>query len=87
MSKQFFGQWLKARRRSAGLSLGRCALRAGIAAEALRLIEVGRSNPADCRAGTLYGLAKVLRIPPAEMLERATQEDIKLRVWLLKRWL
>jgi hypothetical protein len=35
----------------------------------------------------LYGLAKVLRIPPAEMLERATQEDIKLRVWLLKRWL
>ena len=70
----------------AGLSLGKCALRAGIVAESLRLIEIGRSNPSDCRAGTLYGLAKILRIPPAEMLERATQDDLNLRLWLLRRW-
>ena len=70
----------------AGLSLGKCALRAGIVAESLRLIEIGRSNPSDCRAGTLYGLAKVLRIPLTKMIERATQEDVKLRAWLLKRW-
>jgi len=86
VSKKSFGKWLKSRRMIAGLSLGKCALRAGIVAESLRLIEIGRSNPSDCRAGTLYGLAKILRIPPAEMLERATQEDLNLRLWLLRRW-
>lgn len=86
MSKKSFGVWIRGRRRSLGLSLGKCALRAGIGAEALRLIETGKSNPSDCRVGTLYGLAKVLRIPPAYMFERATQEDVKLRAWLLKRW-
>ena len=86
MSKKSFGKWLKARRKIAGLSLGRCALRAGIVAESLRLIETGKSNPSDCRAGTLYGLAKILRIPPAEMLERATNADVPLRAWLLKKW-
>ena len=86
MSKKSFGKWLKSRRMIAGLSLGKCALRAGIGAEALRLIETGKSNPSDCRVGTLYGLAKVLRIPLTKMIERATQEDVKLRAWLLKRW-
>jgi len=86
MPKLPFGKWLKARRRSVGLSLGKCALRAGIGAEALRLIETGRSNPSDCRVGTLYGVSKVLNIPITEMIERATNADVPLRVWLLKRW-
>jgi len=86
VNKKSFGAWIKARRRVMGLSLGKCALRAGIGAEALRLIETGRSNPSDCRVGTLYGLAKVMRIPLTKMIERATQEDVKLRAWLLKRW-
>jgi len=86
VNKKTFGAWIKRRRKIMGLSLGKCALRAGIGAEALRLIETGRSNPSDCRVGTLYGVSKVLNIPTTEMIERATNADVPLRVWLLKRW-
>jgi len=86
VNKKSFGLWIKTRRRSLGLSLGKCALRAGVSAEALRLIEGGKTNPADCRVATLYGLAKILRFPIAEMIEMATSADVPLRVWLLKRW-
>lgn len=84
--KQLFGEWLKARRRSLGMGLSRCAGRAGIGSEGLRLIETGKSCPAGCKVSTLYGLACVLRLDVMEILERAIQEDAHLMAWLARSW-
>ena len=73
-----FGRWIKARRRELGLGRHRCAGRASIGGEALRLIECGRSCPSLCKAATLYSLAKVLKLDVAEVMERAAQEDRRL---------
>ena len=73
-----FGRWIKARRRELGLVRYRCAGRAAIGGEALRLIECGRSRPSLCKAGTLYSLAYVLELDVAEVMERAAQEDRRL---------
>lgn len=77
-----FGKWIKARRRFLGLGLWPCALRSYIGGEALRLIETGKSHPAGCKVSTLYGLAKTLKLDPAEVLERAIAEDRELVWWL-----
>ena len=61
-----FGRWVKARRQELGLGRYRCAGRASIGGEAL---------PSLCKVGTLYGLAKVLELDIAEVMERAAQED------------
>ena len=79
-----FGRWVKARRRELGLGRYRCAGRAIIGGEALRLIECGRTCPSLCKVGTLYGLATVLELDIAEVMERAAQEDrglIKALEW------
>ena len=81
-----FGKWIKKRRRSLRLGLWNCACHAGIGGEALRLIETGKSNPAGCKTSTLYGLARVLKIEPAEIIERAMREDPKLMEWLRREW-
>jgi len=73
-----FGRWVKARRQELGLGRYRCAGRAIIGGEALRLIECGKTCPSLCKAGTLYGLAKVLKLDVAEVMERAAQEDRSL---------
>lgn len=82
--KQPFGKWIKARRRTPGLGLWRCALHARIGGEALRLIETGKSNPAGCKLSTLYGLAGTLCREFLErsrwswlFLDEATQERIE----------
>lgn len=73
-----FGRWIKARRRELGLGRYRCAGRASIGGEALRLIECGRTCPSLCKVGTLYGLAKVLELDIVEVMERAAQENRRL---------
>jgi transcriptional regulator with XRE-family HTH domain len=70
-----FGQWVKKRRRSMGIGRCRCAGYAGIDGETLRLIEAGRTNPADCKASTLYSLAHALGLEPAAFIERAVRDD------------
>ena len=73
-----FGRWIKARRRELGLGRYRCAGRAIIGGEALRLIECGKTCPSLCKAGTLYGLAKVRNLDVAEVMDRAAQENHSL---------
>ena len=73
-----FGRWVKARGQELGLGRYRCAGRAIIGGEALRLIECGRTCPSLCKAGTLYGLAKVLNLDVAEVMDRAAQENHSL---------
>ena len=73
-----FGRWIKARRRELGLGRYRCAGRAIIGGEALRLIECGKTCPSLCKADTLYGLAKVLNLDVAEVMDRAAQENHSL---------
>ena len=46
-----FGRWIKARRRELGLGRYRCAGRASIGGEALRLIECGRTCPLSLQGG------------------------------------
>jgi hypothetical protein len=70
-----FGKWIKENRVKKRIGLWRCAGYASIGGEALRLIETGRTNPAHCKASTLYGLARILELDTAEVLERAVRED------------
>ena len=77
-----FGKWIKQQRRTKGLGRYRCAGFAFVGGETLRLIENGNSNPADCKVKTLYGLAKVLNLDIAEVVERAVREDIEFMKWL-----
>jgi hypothetical protein len=72
---QSFGAWIKERRVKKMIGLWRCAGYAGIGGEALRLIETGKTNPAQCKASTLYGLARILELDTAEVLERAVRAD------------
>jgi DNA-binding Xre family transcriptional regulator len=72
---QPFGLWIKERRVKKMIGLWRCAGYAGIGGEALRLIETGKTNPAHCKASTLYGLARILELNTADVLERAVRED------------
>lgn len=77
-----FGKWIKRNRRAKGLGLWRCAGKAHLGGEALRLIETGKSNPADCKVKTLYGLAVVLGLDLAEVIERAVGSDGEYMYWL-----
>jgi hypothetical protein len=72
---QAFGEWIKSERVKKRIGLWRCAGYATIGGEALRLIETGKTNPADCKAATLYGLARTLELEPLEVFERAVQQD------------
>jgi hypothetical protein len=72
---QPFGEWIKENRARSMIGLCRCAGYAGIGGEALRLIETGKTNPAHCKASTLYGLARILGLDTAEVLERAARSD------------
>jgi hypothetical protein len=83
-----FGRWIKERRISKRLGLWRCAGYSGIGGEALRLIETGRTNPANCKASTLYGLARILELDPMEVIERAIRQDEELmrRLSFGERW-
>jgi hypothetical protein len=72
---QSFGEWIKENRVRSMIGLWRCAGYAGIGGEALRLIECGKTNPAHCKASTLYGLARILGLDTAEVLERAAKSD------------
>jgi hypothetical protein len=83
-----FGKWIKTRRVNKRLGLWRCAGYAGIGGEALRLIEAGKTNPAQCKTSTLYGLAVVLEIEPQEVIERAIHQDEELmrRLALGEKW-
>lgn len=81
-----FGQWIKTRRRRMGLGLHRCAMYAYIGGEGLRLIETGKTDPSSCKAATLYGLARVLKLDVEEVIERAAQTNPKLMEWLEREW-
>jgi hypothetical protein len=70
-----FGTWIKEHRVNKRIGLWRCAGYASIGGEALRLIETGKTNPAHCKASTLYGLARILELEPLEVFERAVQQD------------
>jgi transcriptional regulator with XRE-family HTH domain len=70
-----FGKWIKKLRQEKHIGLWRCACYAGIGGEALRLIETGKTNPANCKASTLYGLAKILEVDPAILIELAVHQD------------
>jgi hypothetical protein len=72
---QPFGEWIKSERVKKRIGLWRCAGYASIGGEALRLIETGKTNPADCKASTLYGLARTLELDLAEVIERAVRQD------------
>lgn len=76
-----FGKWLKQQRRSKRLGLWRCAGFAGIGGEALRLIEAGKTNPADCKVKTLFGLARVLDLDIGEIVSRAVSNDADFMEW------
>jgi hypothetical protein len=62
-----FGAWIKKHRVNKKIGLWRCAGYANIGGEALRLIETGKTNPAHCKASTLYGLARILELDPADL--------------------
>jgi transcriptional regulator with XRE-family HTH domain len=70
-----FGKWIKKLRQEKHIGLWRCAGYAGIGGEALRLIKTGKTNPANCKASTLYGLAGILEVDPAELIGRAVHQD------------
>jgi transcriptional regulator with XRE-family HTH domain len=73
-----FGKWIKRLRQEKRIGLWRCAFYAGIGEEALRLLECGKTNPAHCKASTLYGLAEVLEVDPAVLIETAVHQDKEL---------
>jgi transcriptional regulator with XRE-family HTH domain len=73
-----FGKWIKKLRQEKHISLWRCAGYAGIGGEALRLIECGKTNPAHCKASTLYGLALILELDPLDVIRRAVHQDPEL---------
>jgi transcriptional regulator with XRE-family HTH domain len=77
-SVETFGKWIKRLRHEKHMGLWRCAGYAGIGGEALRLIETGKTNPAQCKVSTLYGLAEVLEIDPAALIDRAIHQDEEL---------
>jgi hypothetical protein len=79
-----FGKWLKAQRHRKRIGLWKCACRAHIGGEALRLIETGKSNPAGCKVETLYGLSKVLGLDLGEVIERAMRERLEVLEYLEK---
>ena len=81
MSKPF-GTWIKQHRRAKGIGRLRCAGYAAIGGEALRLIENGTTIPGKCKLTTIYGLAKILDLDLAEVVERAAQEDEEYMKWL-----
>ena len=75
---QNFGQWIKKRRHEKHIGLYRCAGYAGIGGEALRLIEAGKTNPANCKVSTLYALARVLELDLMTVIESAISQDNEL---------
>jgi ribosome-binding protein aMBF1 (putative translation factor) len=79
-----FGKWIKAERYKKGMGLWRLACSAHVGGEALRLIEVGKSNPAGCKVETLYGIAKVLGLDLVEVIERAMMERPDILEYLEK---
>jgi hypothetical protein len=79
-----FGKWIKRQRHMKRIGLWRCACNAHIGGEALRLIEAGKSNPAGCKVGTLYGIDRVLNLDMLEVIERAMSERPEVLAWLGK---
>lgn len=72
-----FGEQVRSRRRSIGLSQEDLAHRVGITKNQVQLIEAGRQSgrntgrPSDPRASTVYGLAQALGIPASELIRNA----------------
>ena len=73
-----FGKWIKNRRHEKHIGLYRCAGYTGIGGEGLRLIECGKTNPANCKAATLYALALILELDPLDVIRKAIHQDDEL---------